>query len=246
MAIDLPNELWYRIFLFVDDYDLPILEKVNKLFRSVVNDTWLRFLIQNENQLRVTGKLKKRPERSFLVIKNILKGPTQTNLLALLQRGAYVDVLMYNMYNIGTLLSKKQTTKRLDKMLLLRPGLERLESLFLVSRRIAPSLHPNITKLENQLKRHHAKRKISNIDHRKKLDENMPTSKLLAPLQVVVRRNVVQKELRRKLRERKEPLVLLAQGILTEIQVIPLVCPAVKPKIDFYEGISGRKCVYST
>ena len=244
LAQDLPNELWYQIFLFVDDYDLPVLERVNKLFRSVINDSWLRFLIQNENQLRVTGKLRNRPERTSLVSSNIMRGHNPSKLLQLMQRGDYVDVLMNRMYNVGTTLKRKRARMVLDRMLSTRPEQERLESLFRVPRRIAPSLHQRFTKLEYHLKRNLAKKKIISIDYGKKLGDHSSTSNLLAPMQVIVRRNVVQKVLKRNLIERKDPFDLFARGILTELQLVSLVCPAVKPKILYYEGMSARKLIY--
>ena len=219
LANELPTELWFLVFLFVDDYDLPVLEKVNQKFHGIINDHWMRLLIQYENQLRVTGKLRYRPERSSLVTRNILRGPNQRQLLQLLQNGQYIDVLMNSMYKVGSTLSNSHRRKVLNRMLVSRPDLDRLENLFLVPTRIAPSLHPKITKLEHDLKRHLAKKNITRIDHRQKLIENMPTSKLLAPLQGVVKRNIVQKSLRLKLRERTEPLELLTKGILMEIQV---------------------------
>jgi hypothetical protein len=88
--IDLSEELLLRVMQFVDDTDIQTLAKVNTLFNRLSNDVvlWRYFhLVRNSTSVNHLLSCEKRPNRTALASKNILKGVQAHQI----ERGHYIN-----------------------------------------------------------------------------------------------------------------------------------------------------------
>jgi hypothetical protein len=230
--LNLPDEVLIHIFLYVEDVDVQNISRVNKQLRRIATTSWLWFLLNLENQLRVNHKLSKRPERIALVPANILKGANHQQLTNLMAGGAYIDVLVHKAYNIQKQIQKHRNHRILKHMFDSRPSIQELTNLFPTKIGISPNLQQSVIKLQNQLLKNRMKRLIE-----WKAGPSESSPKFLS-IQQRIERALVKKLLNTKLKYRLNPLNLISRGIFKDPFIAPLVCPGILPKIRFYESIS--------
>ena len=60
----------------------------------------------------------------------------------------------------------------------------------------------------------------------------------LLPIQAVISKGLIRKELRNNLQHRAAIADLDARKLIPDSFIAPIICPSIKPKIEFYENIN--------
>ncbi|KAI8895158.1 hypothetical protein BC833DRAFT_602233 [Globomyces pollinis-pini] len=250
MLLTIPHSLIIRILYFLDDIDLLVFQNLNSICYILANDSYLWkcfFRHKYPSQLIARLSNSNRPNRHDLVHRNILRAASNSHLLHLnIQQGAYISgPFSVHSYQVGILMRNLRNKRLLSNLLLTRPTLKELSqrNLIPLSTTISPQLHSQILKLT----KHFQKRKINNqLANRRSVDQlaqagivrNHTTSNAIVSIQFSLTPKLLSKYLRHHLSHRSDIADIEARKIICDDSYLAAVmCPSVKPKIQFYEAL---------
>jgi hypothetical protein len=232
--MNFPNEIILNILFYVDDFDLQTMRKVNRTFRALASDSILYLHQKYNKELKINYKLSKRPEIDYLVNFNIIKCGNPQNLQVLIESGNYSSLLLNRQSNLDYLLKLHRNQRILTNLFNTRKTSKDL--LLPLKFTASPNLQPKALTLTNIFK----KQKLNGL--LKEMIENRPkprnVSGNLIPIQNVLTRKLIRKELFRSLRTRCDFQEFCHLNIVPGAVLAFMICPDINTKIQFFESIN--------
>jgi hypothetical protein len=180
-----------------------------------------------------------------LVRANILKGPAPHVLIQKIENGEYIGgQMMGSAYDISTSLQSIRNRRRLRELLAFRPEYDELCEKNVIPTRnpsIALNLVPKVSELEKKFQKDRVKRLLSerksieDLRNQGIVDSPKRISLSLVPIQKQLSQGLIRRDLYMNLQQRIDIHTLDHRKIIPEHFTAPMICPSIRPKIQFYE-----------
>jgi hypothetical protein len=231
---------------FVPDIELYKLCRVSKLFQKLATDhlLWI-YIFFHRNSLKIENNILCRRSRLELVQANIIKGPAPHVLIQKIENGEYIGGrMMGSAYDISSSLQNIRNRRKLRDLLAYRPLYEELCEKNLIPTRntsIASNLVPKVTELEKKFQKNRVKRLLSerksmeDLRNQGIVDSPKAMSLSLVPIQKQLSQGLIRRDLFMKMQHRIDVHTLDQKKLIPENFTAPMICPSIRPKIQFYE-----------
>ncbi|KAJ3416058.1 hypothetical protein HDV05_003417 [Chytridiales sp. JEL 0842] len=247
-----PEEVWMRFLMFVEDTDLPSLSNTSRLLQRLCADHILHHHFHLRNKYRLNSLLfqtPQRPTRLDLARSNIIPGLSMERRLTM---GDYVySELSVRAFLASQILDREMKIQQLHRGLTARPQLEEVSARNLIPPLLSSSsfvgtrLLTKVMRLEKEMKLDALRRQLRTRKSKQDLKEIGLGKAFTLPPTLLPQALLLDHHLRKlllvsQLIKRPSPTVLTSLKVLKEdAGAAVLICPSIKDRLEFFESFAA-------